>query len=138
MRMPAVLAWITTFMFVNVTWVFFRAESLADASTILAGMVDISSARDVATSTLATERLAWGGTLSDTLLAILPVGIATNAACYFMILLGFFIISQRNSYDLTIQGYLGWKKIAWVATLFPIAMYSSIQTISTVFLYFNF
>lgn len=138
MRMPAVLAWITTFMFVNVTWVFFRAESLADASTILAGMVDISSARDVAISTLATERLAWGGTLSDTLLAILPVGIATNAACYFMILLGFFIISQRNSYDLTIQGYLGWKKVAWVATLFPIAMYSSIQTISTVFLYFNF
>ena len=36
------LAWLMTFNLINVTWVFFRAESVEDAMKILRGMMDIS------------------------------------------------------------------------------------------------
>jgi D-alanyl-lipoteichoic acid acyltransferase DltB (MBOAT superfamily) len=35
---PHSAAWVLTFLFVNTTWVYFRAESLADANTVLAAM----------------------------------------------------------------------------------------------------
>lgn len=38
MRMPALLGWFITFMFINVTWVFFRAENMAVATKVLLGM----------------------------------------------------------------------------------------------------
>jgi alginate O-acetyltransferase complex protein AlgI len=37
-RMPRPLAWITTFLFINVTWVFFRAHTWGDALKVLKGM----------------------------------------------------------------------------------------------------
>ena len=37
-RMPQVLAWLLTFLFVNVGWVFFRAHSVFDALAILRAM----------------------------------------------------------------------------------------------------
>ncbi len=39
LRLPTPLAWLLTFNFVNVTWVFFRAPSVARANEVLAGMV---------------------------------------------------------------------------------------------------
>ena len=42
--MPPVLAWLLTFTFVNVAWVFFRAKTLDDAMRVLRGMIDIHSA----------------------------------------------------------------------------------------------
>ena len=44
LRMPALLAWASTFLFVNTTWVFFRAETFPDALRVLKGMVDFGTA----------------------------------------------------------------------------------------------
>ena len=41
LRMNALIAWLTTFIFVNITWVFFRASSLDSAKKILLGMIDL-------------------------------------------------------------------------------------------------
>ena len=41
-RMPAPAAWLTTFLFVNVAWVFFRARSFDDALKVLKGMAGLS------------------------------------------------------------------------------------------------
>lgn len=38
-KLPKLVAWLCTFLFINVTWVFFRAESLADATRILKAML---------------------------------------------------------------------------------------------------
>lgn len=38
LRMPAWLGWIITFMFINVTWIFFRAENMGAAMKVLLGM----------------------------------------------------------------------------------------------------
>ncbi len=43
-RMPIALAWFLTFMFVNASWVFFRAKTMDDAVRVFAGMVDFRSA----------------------------------------------------------------------------------------------
>ena len=38
LRMPKLLGWLVTFMFVNIAWVFFRANSFQDAIKVLKGM----------------------------------------------------------------------------------------------------
>lgn len=41
-RMPAWLAWLITFNFINVTWVFFRARDLDAAIKVLGGMIGLN------------------------------------------------------------------------------------------------
>lgn len=41
LRMPKFLAWAVTFLFVNVAWVFFRANTLDDALRVLKGMIGL-------------------------------------------------------------------------------------------------
>lgn len=43
MRLHAVAAWLVTFLFINFTWVFFRAKEWEDALKVLKGMVSIDS-----------------------------------------------------------------------------------------------
>ncbi len=136
--MPTALAWIVTFLFVNVTWVFFRATSLADALTILGGMIDYNSIGSLQVSSIPTEKLAWAGVGADMLLEWLSPGIAANVLCFAMIAAAFVLITQKNSFEITTQNGLGWKKTLWMSLLFIIAMYSTVQSTSTVFLYFNF
>jgi alginate O-acetyltransferase complex protein AlgI len=42
LRMPRVLAWLITFNFINVTWVFFRADDLDAAFKVLGGMIGLN------------------------------------------------------------------------------------------------
>jgi hypothetical protein len=138
MRLPAWLAWFVTFSFVNITWIFFRANTLDDANRLLRSMFDIQSMNDLSVDGVATSSLAWGGILSDRLTETLPIGLIANIAPLSMIAIAFAIISQKNAFDLTVQTRFGWSKIIWMTTLFSIALYSTIQSTSTVFLYFNF
>lgn len=41
-RLPRPLAWLTTFMFVNFAWVFFRAHTWSDAVKVLRGMAGLN------------------------------------------------------------------------------------------------
>lgn len=43
LRLPAHLGWLITFLFVNMTWVFFRAESFTDAKRVLLGMAGLTT-----------------------------------------------------------------------------------------------
>lgn len=42
LTLPPTFAWVTTFMFVNVAWVFFRADTVTDAVNILEGMCGLN------------------------------------------------------------------------------------------------
>ncbi len=42
MKMPTLLAWFLTFNFINIAWVFFRANSFEDALKVLKAMVGLS------------------------------------------------------------------------------------------------
>lgn len=137
-NMPNVAAWIVTFMFVNITWVFFRATSMSDATNIIYNMFNLSTVSHLPVTSLSTTSLAWGGVLSDHLLEWLPQGVVVNAVTFLMILMGLAIIPFKSSFTLTTQGGFGWGKTFWMTLLFGVAMYSTLKTTSTVFLYFNF
>lgn len=63
--LPRPLAWVLTFAFVNVAWVFFRAESAAQALTLLGGLF----------------RPGWG-LPGQELIASLPPSVISNALNY--------------------------------------------------------
>lgn len=135
--LPGPLAWLLTFLFVNLAWVFFRAETWDDAMRVLAGMIDLDSAIDVPISAIPTANLAWGGWLSDSLLVLLPHGLAAHALSLGAIALAFVVIAQQNAYQL-ISGRMRTTKVVAGAALFGIAMYFMLASTSSVFLYFNF
>ena len=137
MRLPKSVAWFVTFIFINITWVFFRARTLDDAHRILHGMADIESAINIPVIALPTEKLAWGGWLTDYLLRWLPAGLAANMLCFMAIAFSLGIISQKNSVELMTND-LNSKKLSGAIVLFCIALYSAMITKSTIFLYFNF
>ena len=135
--LPKQLAWLLTFTFVNVTWVFFRAKTFDDAIAVLSGMVDFGSISSFPVAAIPTANLAWGGSLIDRLLQLLPVGLAANIICFMAILIGFIIIHQRNSNEL-MSGGISNLKLIGAFSLFCVAMYCKMATMSSVFLYFNF
>jgi len=137
-RMPKVLAWLLTFSFINIAWVFFRAKTMDDALKVLRGMADIGSLLNVPIKAIPTVNLAWGGWFSDCLLNWLPTGLAANLLCFCAIVFAFGIISQKNSFELMTSEGNGMAKLSGSLLLFCIAMYASLATKSSLFLYFNF
>ena len=135
--MPPALAWLLTFTFVNVAWVFFRAKTLDDAMRVLRGMVSVRSAFRATAASVSTSDLAWGGYLSDTLLKILPASFIGQIPAYLAILTAFVITTQRNSMELA-SSCIGTSKLIYGAILFSFAMYFTLAATSSVFLYFNF
>ena len=135
--MPPALAWLLTFLFVNFAWVFFRAKTMDDARRVLHGMVDIRSVLGQTVASIPTSGLAWGGWLSDLLVSIFPPGLVSYAPTYLALMAALFIVSQKNSLELS-SGTLGLRKTWAGALLFCIAMYFSLSATSQVFLYFNF
>lgn len=137
-RMPKALAWLLTFNFINIAWVFFRAKTMDDALKVLRGMADVGSIFNVPIESIPTAFLAWGGWLSDYLLNWLPTGLAANLLCFSFVGLSFGIISQKNSFELMNSGDYGMAKLFGSVILFCIAIYASLATKSPLFLYFNF
>ena len=137
LRMPKVMAWLLTFNFINISWIFFRANTLDDALRVIRGMMDINSVIDLPLLQVPTSSLVWGGWFSDHLLRWLPAGLAANLFCFTAILLTLGIISQKNSFELMMGGQ-GAVKLSGALLLFCIAMYFTMVTTSSIFLYFNF
>lgn len=137
-RLPTVLAWLLTFGFVNVTWVFFRADTLDDALRVLRGMVDLGSLLHLPVSSIATERLAWGGWLVDELIVWLPSGLVANAPAFVCILLAFLLVALPNSQQWMFLPGQRMVKLAAGLSLFTLSIYATMSSTSTVFLYFNF
>lgn len=137
-RMPLCLAWLITFIFVNLTWVFFRAKDGTHAMRLLCGMADWSTAVSLPLNLVPTQKIAWAGSLIDVLLRSLPTGAAANFPCLASLVTGFVILFARNSFQLTTESELNGRKMMFALALFTFAFYAMIASSSTEFLYFNF
>lgn len=135
--MPAMLGWFLTFMFVNITWVFFRAKTLDDAQRVLGGMFDFSSIVEHRASPALVSDLAWGGWLSDIGLNIMPSSLIGQIPVFIAIVVAFVIIAQKNSLEMA-SGTIGGRRLAYGAVLFSVALCFTLAATSSVFLYFNF
>lgn len=134
--LPRPLAWGLTFLFVNISWVFFRAENVTIALNVLKAMVNFSGFQ-LELLDIKTEKLAWLGTNADRLSLLFPVGIVANLIPTTLILVTFFIISRDNAVTISNRD-LTKKKIFLSAILFSFSVYLMVTTSSPVFLYFNF
>ncbi|MEK8214948.1 MBOAT family O-acyltransferase [Paenibacillus sp. FSL L8-0463] len=106
--LPKGIAWVLTFAFINVTWVFFRAENLTIALRLLKGMSGISGLGISAVSGL----MRW-------------------AIVLIVILLG--VILLRRKTEIQVRS---WKTVMAMALIFVISLFFFNRI--TPFLYFNF
>lgn len=135
--LPPALAWIMTFVFVNVAWVFFRARTMSDAMRVLHGMIDFGSALNHPADPVPTSHLAWAGTLPDALEKFFLADFFWQMPAYAAIATAFLIIMQKNSMEIANKA-LGTRELIYGAILLSVAMYCTLATTSSVFLYFNF
>ena len=136
-RLPGPLAWAVTFLFVNITWVFFRAGTLEDARRVLRGMVNLDSALHLTIAQTPTDRLAWGGWMVDHALRVLPPGLAGNLPGFLMFVIAFFLVSRPNAYE-SLNAAITPLRTASGALLFSLGLYACLAASTSVFLYFNF
>lgn len=135
-RMPLPLAWLLTFLFVNVTWVFFRATSMDSAFNVLTAMVDIDSlSRSV--STLPTASLAWGGIYMDRLAHYIPYTLAARLPELAAIALALASIVLPNSMRVR-HAHIRTPHAFAAALMFAVSIVTLSGSTSPVFLYFNF
>ena len=136
--MPKAAAWLLTFNFINITWIFFRANTLDDALRVIRGMADISSVFDLPALDVPTDSLVWGGWFSDHLLRWLPAGLAANILCFGAIAAHPGNHQSEEFVRVDGSGGQGAAKLSGALLLFCIAMYFTMVTTSSIFLYFNF
>lgn len=135
--MPAILGWFLTFMFVNITWVFFRAKTFDDAKRVLEGMFDVGSIFGYDVASVPVSDLAWGGWLSDVLLSIFPAGAVGQAPVFLAIIIAFILIAQKNSMEMMGQEMGQWR-LVFSIVICLVAVCFMLAATSSVFLYFNF
>ncbi len=136
LNMPNALAWLVTFLYVDIAWVFFRAESLTDAMSILNAM--FSRPANPEFNTMAIQNLSFTGSMTDSISKILPQGVSFYVAPLMMIALGLFICWQKNSLQIVANGKITSNKLLFVGLLTILGLYMVLHTTSAVFLYFNF
>ena len=118
LKMNRVLAWIITFNFINITWVFFRARDFHEASIVLYGMFGLSSIGSP------TSLITFGGKFIDSLSVVL------------MLLITLLILFRNNSMQLR-DRFEPTQKLALYSGILLALSIVSFNRVS-VFLYFNF
>lgn len=126
--MSPYLAWFITFMFINISWVFFRATDIKTASEILSNMfiLDLDS---LFNPTLYT---AWIGSLPDI--------VSFQNLSYFILLTAFFatfalVLLAPNGLSLVVKNRVS---PIMVSILFTISIIFITSSKKSTFLYFNF
>lgn len=128
--MPKVMAWITTFLFVHLAWVFFRAVSFGEAITVLKAMFGFSGFY------LPTSIRQWVPGLSAEWFAALPFA-DPPLQLIGIILIGLLLVwFAKNSIEIMEQN----KRNVWMAIFIAILLFYSVTQLQNVseFLYFNF
>ena len=135
--LPAALAWLFTFLFINFTWVFFRAKDFAAARRVMRGMKNISSLVDVPGAFMRVQDLAWAGTFADSLLTFFSSTFIGQLPLFLLLCTAFMITTYRNSVTL-VRTPLTLTKIIGASILMGLACSVMLASVSSVFLYFSF
>ncbi len=127
------LGWLITFNFVNIAWVFFRAEHWSDAIHILRGMVGLNGiVLPDALARFLPDMTKWGVTFGDYI-----SGVQGSPFTLASLLLGLSIVVLcKNSMEKMETFQPSRYNIAVAANCFAISLLGLYQV--TEFLYFNF
>jgi D-alanyl-lipoteichoic acid acyltransferase DltB (MBOAT superfamily) len=136
--LPTAVSWLLTFLFVNFTWVFFRANDFQSAANVIKGMLGING---IATpiEAIPLKSLATYGSLMDNFSSPLSATFASNLFITILIVCALAVVTRgTNSSEYFKKGVASTKLVVCSAILGGIAMVTSLYTSSEVFLYFNF
>lgn len=136
-KLPVFVSWLLTFTFVNAAWVFFRADSWADAIKVLKGMVGLNGI--VLPESL--ERfgvLAKSGMISfdewNSILLEKPY--YSNRILFYLVVFSILAVFFKNSQELLLNSKLRLTRVVWIYSLFLFALV--LLGDNPQFLYFNF
>lgn len=137
-RMPPWLGFICTFLFVNFAWVFFRAESIDRATSLLSSMFFLSGGSLKNEPSIVWHKVPFDYWVPD---SVIPLSLI----CY-LILFGFIVFRMPNA--LQIGGYVsytgkflfrrGMLAAIFIAVSLFYALVAPITSMPSPFIYFNF
>jgi D-alanyl-lipoteichoic acid acyltransferase DltB (MBOAT superfamily) len=133
LSMPKVLAWLVTFNFVNIAWVFFRAKSWGDAMKVLGGMFGMNG---IVLPHNMEKYLGWLGEYGIRFGEWMGnMSYRKNLESYIIFFL-IFCITMPNSNELVEKFKPDWKGAAFTILIALYAIFSMVRV--SEFLYFNF
>lgn len=122
LHMHPILAWLLTFNFINLSWIFFRAQTLDDAIKVLRGMMGMNG-----NAVLGDDFVGWGGFWSNN----------------FEISLGLFgalllVLMRSNSNDLLSGTQPGVTRVVAYGLMTAVVLLMLMASKYSEFIYFNF
>lgn len=135
LRLPKVLAWLLTFNFVNLTWVFFRAPDMSSAFKVIAGMMGLQGVMLPERylnryPDLAEYGVEFGGWLDH-------IGGSHSQLTWAAFSL-VFVLSLKNSTAIIDGMTISYRYVVALALMAGFAITYSMYSSTEVFLYFNF
>ncbi len=131
-KIPTLLAWFITFNFINIAWVFFRAQNFNDALKVLKGMFTgellLPAALESKLSFLKSYGVEFGSYLQ-------AIGAGKTALLYLFISF-LVVVLAKNSTQLIFETRVGTLKMVYASILFTVSALS-LNRVSE-FIYFNF
>ncbi|MGD2090291.1 MAG: MBOAT family O-acyltransferase [Candidatus Aminicenantes bacterium] len=137
-KLPTALAWFLTFNFINLTWVFFRANRFKDAFKVIGGMF---SFQGLSSGELSNFLSVPRGFLADYGIKFysLPFNPGNNFRAVLLILISFFIVLLlKNSNSLLAAKISPVKTALWTSVFIFIGLMSLFLEVPSQFIYFRF
>ena len=138
LSLPNPIAWLLTFAFVDVAWIFFRARSWPDAIHVLHGLIDVDSIRHWPLDRLPSVDFAWAGSFYDPLLAVLPATVVARIVCLVALAAGLAMMSRPNSLQLAVTQSRSARGTVAGLLAFGVAVLMMLAGRQSTFLYFEF
>jgi len=149
MRMPKILGWFLTFHFINIAWVFFRANSFHDAKKVLKGMFGFVHPHLYDTHRFHTLGMYLQHLVAEKIKGTQTAAIVTFDSITYLVLFGFLVVlSLPNSMQVSgLSPYDGKLRfslnIRWAFVLALFLFMSFLENFFgsrhvSEFLYFNF
>lgn len=132
LKMPKILAWLITFNFINITWVFFRAGSFDNAFRMLKGMFGLNGV------VLPSILIRFIGFLQDYGIEFGGVGFEGVLKKTVLMIIIFMIISVflRNSNEMTERFKPNLRSALFITLILSISILGLTKV--SEFIYFNF
>ncbi len=138
-RLNSILGWFITFNFINISWVFFRAEEWNDALKVLKGMLGVASKDPFAFSLVFIDTLSmWFHYPFALLLPYTSKVSPVNDVGLLLCITFIFIVLTLNNTNSFSGKNISKKYMIIGAIAFSYSIILSSSSTTEVFLYFNF
>jgi D-alanyl-lipoteichoic acid acyltransferase DltB (MBOAT superfamily) len=135
-KMPKILAWLITFNFINITWVFFRAKNWQDAQKVMEGMLGFSG---VVITDRREQLLSFLTQFDGFTFGKVTEHIGDGTDVLYGLLIGFVLcLYCQNSVEIMAKKTFKTYQAIFVACTILVTYLMSIKTNDSPFLYFNF